>query len=219
MSEQPTKITDAEILQMLTAEHTNLQAVRSGTSVESTGRTNLFLGTVSSAVIALAFIGQVAGMKTEFTLFALILLPALLFIGLVTFLRVHQSGLEDMLAARGINRIRHYYTEAAPHMKKYFILSANDDMSGVLWNMGIEGSPWQLLVSAAGLVSVMNSLLAAVFVGMLTATIFNATPLLCLVAGAIIFAVCLFASTQYQQMRFQAVDKKLDVLFPSEKNN
>jgi len=114
MNEQPAKAEDSEILQILTTEHYNLQAARSATTFEANGRTNLFLGAVSSSVVALAFIGQISEMNRAFFLFALILLPSLIFLGLVTFIRVDQTGTEDMIASRGINHIRHYYAETAP---------------------------------------------------------------------------------------------------------
>jgi hypothetical protein len=41
-----------------TAEHFNLQTARMGTIAEANGRSTLYLGTLSSAVIAHAFIGQ-----------------------------------------------------------------------------------------------------------------------------------------------------------------
>src|SRR5688572_9912000 len=136
MSEQQTKAKDSEILQILITEHTNLQAARSATVFEANGRTTLFLGAVSSSVVALAFIGQMSEMGNAFFLFALILLPSLIFLGLATFLRVNQTGTEDMIASRGINRIRHYYTQVAPLVKNYFILSTHDDMQGFLHNLG-----------------------------------------------------------------------------------
>jgi hypothetical protein len=110
MSEQAPQANDADILQILITEHNNLQAARSSTVFEAKGRTTLFLGAVSSSLVALAFIGQISEMGNAFYLFALILLPSLIFLGLVTFVRVNQTGIEDMIAARSINRIRHYYT-------------------------------------------------------------------------------------------------------------
>src|SRR5688572_8358676 len=109
MNEQQTRAKDAEILQILITEHSNLQAARSATVFEANGRTNLFLSAVSSSLIALAFIAQVSALGQAFFLFALILFPTLIFLGLVTFIRVHQTGIEDMVSSRGINRIRHYY--------------------------------------------------------------------------------------------------------------
>jgi hypothetical protein len=49
---------DQRLLQALTTEHFTLQTARSATIMESNGRSALFLSTVSSAVVALAFIGQ-----------------------------------------------------------------------------------------------------------------------------------------------------------------
>ena len=108
MSVDGTQAEDAKILQILITEHTNLQAARSATVSEANGRTSLFLGAVSSGIVAIAFIGQASEMGSAFFLFALILLPSLIFLGLVTFIRVNQTGIEDMVAARGVNRIRHY---------------------------------------------------------------------------------------------------------------
>jgi hypothetical protein len=217
MSEQPNQAKESEILQILITEHTNLQAVRSATIFEANGRTNLYLGTVSSVVVALAFIGQATEMSQAFLVFSLILLPSLLFIGVVTFVRVYQTGIEDMVASRGINRIRHYYTEIAPHVKSYFILSTHDDMQGMLRNMGAQSSGWwQLFVSTHGLVSVINSILAAVFVALLTVTLFKATLLVCIIAGVVIFGASVMLHLRYQSQTYVAAEKKLKVLFPSE---
>ena len=62
---------DQRLLQALTTEHFTLQTARSATIMESNGRSALFLSTVSSAVVALAFIGQVADVGQPFFLFAL----------------------------------------------------------------------------------------------------------------------------------------------------
>ena len=72
------------------------------------------MGSVSSAVVALAFIAQVSGMGEAFFLFGLVLFPSLFFLGTVTFDRVLQIALEDWIYACEINRIRHYYVELAP---------------------------------------------------------------------------------------------------------
>jgi hypothetical protein len=59
-------------LSALTTEQLNLQTARMGTIAEANGRSTLYLGTLSSAVIALAFVGQLGD---TFYLFALTLLP------------------------------------------------------------------------------------------------------------------------------------------------
>lgn len=207
----------SEILQILITEHNNLQAIRSATIFESNGRTTLFLSAVSSSLVALAFIGQMSQMSNTFYIFALILFPSLIFLGWVTFVRVYQTGTEDMIASRGINRIRHYYSEVAPETGKYFILSTHDDMTGVLNNMGaIEPGWWQLFVSTHGLVGVINSVLVAVFFGLLLTALFQVLLGVVLVVGAIAFGISVFLHFTYQNRMFNAIDKQLPVLFPSE---
>jgi hypothetical protein len=216
MDEQPAKTKESEILQILITEHTNLQAARSATIFEANGRTTLFLGAVSSSIVALAFIGQMSELGQPFFLFALILLPSLIFLGLVTFIRVNQTGIEDMIAARGINRIRHYYTEVAPPVENYFILSTHDDMLGYLQNLGGQVSIFQQFVSTAGLVSVINSILTAVFVGLLTFSLFKALLPVCIITGIVVFTASVALYMHYQHRHWKENEKQMKVLFPSE---
>ena len=145
--------------------------------------------------MALAFIGQMSDLGRAFFLFALILFPSLIFLGLVTFIRVNQTGTEDMVSARGINRIRHYYTEVAPHVKEYFILSTHDDMPGYLQNLRAPNSILQQFASTAGLVSLINSILSAVFAGLLAFSIFKTSLIVCIASGAVIF--CNFCTSAH----------------------
>jgi hypothetical protein len=88
-----------QMLQFMSTEHSVLQAGRSATIFETGGRTAVFLGTVSSALIALAFVGQISGLGAAFFAFALVLLPTLSFLGLVTFERTLQLQVEDYIYA------------------------------------------------------------------------------------------------------------------------
>src|SRR5579859_227944 len=83
------------IVSMMTTEHYNLQSGRAMTISEANGRSSLFISTVSTALVALAFVAQIAKLGTEFYIFALILLPSLFFIGLVTFERAVQVAIDD----------------------------------------------------------------------------------------------------------------------------
>jgi hypothetical protein len=55
-------------LTALTSEHFNLQTARMGTIAEANGRSTLYLGTLSSAVIAIAFVGQTSQLGDAFYL-------------------------------------------------------------------------------------------------------------------------------------------------------
>src|SRR5437773_586114 len=58
-------------LTALTTEQFNLQTARMGTIAEANGRSTLYLSTLSSAVIAIAFVGQANELGDAFYLFAL----------------------------------------------------------------------------------------------------------------------------------------------------
>jgi hypothetical protein len=73
-----------QLLLALTTEHFTLQTARAATIADSNGRSALYLATVSSAVVALGFIGQLAHTGQAFFLFALALLPALVLLGILT---------------------------------------------------------------------------------------------------------------------------------------
>ena len=155
---------DQRLLQALTTEHFTLQTARSATIMESNGRSALFLSTVSSAVVALAFIGQVADIGQPFFLFALAVLPTLFLLGLLTYLRLAQSASEDLLYSRAINRIRRYYLDLDPAAPSWFLLGGHDDIHGVMANMGLVTSNWHLLSHTSTMVAVTTSMIGGAFV-------------------------------------------------------
>ena len=160
----------SQLVSIMTTEHYTLQTGRSMTISEANGRASLFVGAVSSGLIALAFVGQLSHLGTAFYVFSLVILPTLLFMGLITFERVLQAGLADIIFAHGINRIRHLYLEYAPQMQPYFILSSHDDTSLPTENLGaMQRFRWQVFLSLAGMMAVLNSVLAGSFVGLLLA--------------------------------------------------
>src|SRR5215471_178684 len=133
----------SQVIAMMTTEHYNLQTGRAMTISEANGRSSLFVGAVSSGLIAFAFVGQISHLGIAFYVFSLVVIPTLFFMGLITFERTLQAGSADIVYARGINRIRHLYLEYAPQMQPYFILSAHDDANSVLGAVTIRRTPWQ----------------------------------------------------------------------------
>ncbi len=122
----------SQLVSIMTTEHYTLQTGRAMTISEANGRSSLFVGAVSSGLVALAFVGQISHLGMAFFVSSLVVLPTLLFMGLITFERVLQSGSADFVYAIGINRIRHLYLEYAPQLQPYFIFSPHDDREGEL---------------------------------------------------------------------------------------
>jgi len=206
-----------EILQCLTTEHFVLQTARSATIQEANQRANLFLTSVSSATIALAFVAQVTQMGAPFVLFSLIVLPCLYFIGLVTFVRTLQVAIEDMVLARGMARVRHYFVEREPVLERYLILSIHDDDQALRVNRALAPSYWQSFMSAAGLVSVIAAAIAGVFAGIIVEALAGTAFGLAAVAGIVVFAANVLILRRYHVRRWTDAERELTVRFPSGK--
>jgi len=204
------------LLTMLTTEHFTLQGARSQTVSESGARSSLYLGSVSSTLIALGFVSQVSRGGDVFQLFALAALPTLFFLGLFTFVRLVESSVEDIGYGRAINRIRHFYLEVAGDDSRYFMMSAHDDPLGVVANMAPGGtSRWQLWLTAATGISVVNSIVG----GSGVAIVFGVTldlPLAVAAAGGFLFTSCSVAlHARYDRGRHRRAAEEVRPLFPT----
>jgi hypothetical protein len=149
-----------------TTEHFNLQTARAMTISEANGRASIFLAALSSNLIALAFVGQMSRLGTAFYAFALILLPVLAFIGTVTFVRLVQSSIEDIAYAERIGRLREFYVRVAPELEPYVVVvrAARPASTTAADHRG--PSAWQLTLTAAGMVGVVNSVVVAACAGL-----------------------------------------------------
>ena len=140
----------SQLVSIITTEHYTLQTGRSMTISEANGRASLFVGTVSSGLIALTFVGQLAHLGTAFFVFSLVVLPTLVLMGLITFERVLQSGSTDYMYAHGINRLRRLYLEYAPQLQPCFMSAAHDDRGETLSREEMSPSWVQVFFNAAG---------------------------------------------------------------------
>ena len=176
---------------MATTEHFNLQTARATTISEANGRANIYLAALSSNLIALAFIGQMSRLGPAFYAFALILLPVLAFIGIVTFQRLVQSSIEDIAYARRIGRLRDFYLTFAPELDPYILVVRDRHPSGVVGHRQLFPSGGQLALTAAGMVAVVNSVVTGACAGLLLATLGVGSLALALAAGAVVGAAAL----------------------------
>lgn len=201
-------------LSFLTTEHAALQNARFSCIIELNGRVTGFLAAVSSAIIALAFVGQVTRFDVTFFLFALTLLPALAVLGFITFVRTLQNRIEDSYYARAINRIRHYYLEVAPHARSYLSLPWHDDL-GSLESMAVHSSRTAPLMTRAGSMSFVNSVLVGVSAGLAGHLLFGWQVFASTGAGAAAFLVSLAVHYGYQRRRWRVVQASFESRFPS----
>ena len=146
-----------------TTEHFTLQTARAVTVSEENGSARIYLAALCSNLIALAFVGQVSRLGAAFYAFALILLPVLAFVGVVTFVRLVQSSIEDLAYANRIALLRSFYLHVSPELEPYLV-SARP--AAPAHGERLAPSAWQLTLTAAGMVAVVNSVVVAACAGL-----------------------------------------------------
>jgi hypothetical protein len=194
------------LVSFVTTEHFNLQTARAIATSESNGRAGIFLSTVSGALVALAFIAQLSKGGTAFLAFGLVLFPALLFVGLATYDRVLQSSMEDLALAQRINRIRRFYLEVAPDLRHYLAApAASERLEDVIRTGSMRPGPWQLFLTMAGMIGVLNSVLVGVLVALLASLPSGGDRLApAAVAGVVAFGLAVAAHQWHQYWRRNA---------------
>ncbi|MCK8610311.1 hypothetical protein [Agromyces sp. C10] len=117
--------------QMLATEHWSLLASRSTTQSEVLTRIAIFLTLVSAGLLALGLLGNATQFRGWFGVAALGILLLLALLGLITAMRVYNSGTDDLMYVIAMNRLRGAYLDLDPGLERYLVSSANDDEPGV----------------------------------------------------------------------------------------
>jgi hypothetical protein len=178
-------------LQMMSTEHWSLLASRNLAWTEVFARASMFLSALSFSTVALALAGQASGFGEEFRVFALIVLPVVLFLGITTTLRMDNANHHDAMCVIGMNRIRAGYLELAPDLERFLIMGTTDDIAGIGKTMGgLPDRPFFVEIFAATptLISVLNAVIAATIVALGAIQIGFSTGT-AILAGAVVAAI------------------------------
>ncbi len=214
-------ITDRKIeriTQILTTEHFTLQGMRNGTISEANGRLGHYLNAVGSGVVALAFVADVSELGLVFIAFSLAIFPILIFLGMMTLVRLLQVGINDARCAQAINRIRHFYLDVAPEAERYFSFSHHDDPEAVRRTMMPFHPPALLqgFVSTPGPVIMINSVLCGVFGSILTFGLLSLSLFLAIAIGLLVLVLALVFHTQIAARIWPRETREhMDVRFPT----
>ena len=130
------------------------------------------------------------------------LLPTLAFVGLVTYERVLQSGVEDLRYARRIARLRALYFDNAPEVGPYLLSVPPAERLHV---QGLRGGFVQGFRTVAGMVAVITAVLAGSEVGGAVVAAFNA-PAAALAAGCVGALASLVILMRYQRHVWQRAE-------------
>lgn len=177
-------MTDAVRTQILATEHWSLLATRSMTWNEIFSRATMFITVLSAAVVGIALVAQAADFGPGARVFALLVLPVVLLVGLMTFVRLGEANSHDIMLVIGMNRLRHAYLELAPELEPYFVTAHHDDHAAILqtYGAGYRYSVGRVLGGTPALVAIINVVLAGV-VAALAAAGLSATEAVVIAAG------------------------------------
>lgn len=164
----PASLDDPKVLQMLSTEHWSLLATRSMSWNESFSRAGMFLTLLSGTTVALALVAQATAFGDNFSVFALLILPVVLYIGTATYVRLVEINNEDLVWVRGMNRLRKAYLELDAGLAPHFITGTGEDPEGIMRTYGapMDGSAFlHGLVTTPTTIAIVNAAIAAVLLG------------------------------------------------------
>jgi hypothetical protein len=114
--------------------------------------------------VALALVAKATAFGQAFVLFALLLLPVVLFVGGATFVRLVEVNNEDVHWVYGMNLLRHAYLDMEPDLKPYFVSGFEDDAAAIVRTYGSHGTGSALLhglVTTPATIAFVNAVVAA----------------------------------------------------------
>jgi hypothetical protein len=213
-------VSPAMRLQILSTEHWSLLASRSLAWNEAFSRAGMFLSTLTGAIVALGLVGGATGFGEAFMLFALVILPVVLFIGVATWIRLGASNYHEALCVIGMNRIRAAYLELVPDLERYFVMSAHDDFRGIGVTMGVPPGGgrffWlaQIVAGTPTVVTILNSVLAGAIAAIASLRI-GAAPSTALLLGGAGFVITIALQSWYSRRGIAKLQAAHHPMFPS----
>lgn len=213
IDEHDSKGPSAALMSAFTTEHFTLQSARSSTILETNGRSQLFLSAATGVTVALALVAELDGLNRTFTVFSLSLLPALLALGLTTYVRVADLAVHDAAYARAIGRIRAFYLTLGPEAQQYFLLPVGDGEHAVMNPAGRPHSRWHHLSHAATAVAALTSVVAGTLYALIAHLGKTAPPPMLGLGAGIVAVVVFTVLTWDQQRRWHRAHAMLPTMF------
>lgn len=195
-------------VQMLATEHWSLLATRSLSWNEAFARASMFLSLLSGAVVSLALVAQATAFGEGFVLFALLILPVVLFVGLATYVRLLEINNEDYVWVRGMNRLRGAYLEIDPGLAPYFVSGTTEDAVGIFKTFGsdeasLDTGLFHGFVTTPATIGFVDAMVAAVLAAIVVVQL-NMAMISAAAVGVVAFLVT-FAALAFMGYRSQAM--------------
>jgi hypothetical protein len=148
----------------LVTEHFVLQSARSTTVSEAVGRMAVYLTCVSSSLVAFGFF---AAATHRLAPVVATVLPALLVLGVFTFVRMVENSVENMVFLRRIEAIRRYYVRLDPAAAAFFGPAEDNSAAAALASTGMRAGISEMFFTSASMVAAVTSILAGAAVALL----------------------------------------------------
>ena len=212
-------IDDPRALQILSTEHWSLLTARSLAYNEAFARAGMFLSFLSATLIVIGLMVASDAFAQAVLPVAALLLAVDLFIGLATIGRLANASTEEFRAIRGMNRIRHAYSEMVPGIEGYFVTSIHDDARGVLSNFGDpDDAPWlgtlHGLTTAIGMLVIIVCVLFAALIAVMAAGM-GASEGVAIGIGVVSFLLLFTLSTVLGAKAATTTVEEPDAMFPT----
>jgi hypothetical protein len=194
---------DPQLLTALTTEHFALQGQRSATISDSSSRASLYLTMLTGSLVALGFVGDPG--SDAFLVFALAVLPAVALLGFITFVRVLEDALEDVVLLFAVSRIRRVYAELAGDRADELFLLGTGPPTATMRDAGIWAGPRQLWFTTASTIGSVNSLVLGTVLAILLAGVLDLPLGIGAAAGVAAALALAVLHTRVQRRRFAGV--------------
>jgi hypothetical protein len=197
-------------VQMLATEHWSLLATRSLSWNEAFARASMFLSLLTGAVVSLALVAQATDFGEGFVLFAILILPVVLFVGLATYVRLLEINNEDYVWVRGMNRLRGAYLELDEGLAPYFITGTTEDAVGIFKTFGsdehqasLDNGLFHGFVTTPATIGFVDAMVAAVLAAIVVVQL-NKAMMSAAAVGVVAFLIT-FAALGYYAYRSQVM--------------
>src|SRR4030095_7735131 len=181
----------------LTTARFVLQAARSANVGEMTGRGTIYMGAVSSSLIALGFLAQVV---THLDPFVAAVLPAVFLLGEFTFAALVRNTLETLVLLGQIQRIPGFYRTLVPEAEQFIGPAAEAErFSAAMATVGLRARPAGMLFTGASVAAAINSRVGGVALALLAATVASLAMGAALAVGSSAAVVLFGLHLLYQQ--------------------
>ena len=195
------------LMSALTTEHIVLQTAASSTISEAEGRSSLYILSLSSSLIAIAFMSKSPEMLLPFVA---AVLPVLLLLGLFTVIRLIDTSIDNMQYLIGIARIRRYYRTLTPDAGLYFSVETGRWPEAKLAPSQGLGDFMLSFGTTATMIAFINSVVAGVMVTLGIQALMGKSVIIAVICGVLTAFFLVMTFVKYQNWRFSTVDSVME---------